>query len=94
MALQSFRRLRPNCAMSVNVFAPLSIAVVANVNMAAKGCRLPCGSRGSAKPEKSSYNDGTAAAEAFAFIIINLLEVNNRHFAHEKLGELKSPGIR
>ncbi|MCY3020150.1 MAG: hypothetical protein NTW87_14125, partial [Planctomycetota bacterium] len=47
---------------------------------------------GSAKPMKSSYKDGTAAAEACALMILNLLEVKNRHFTYERRRELKSPG--
>ncbi|MCY3021142.1 MAG: HAMP domain-containing sensor histidine kinase, partial [Planctomycetota bacterium] len=46
---------------------------------------------GSAKPMKSSYKDGTAAAEACALMILNLLEVKNRHFTYERRRELKSP---
>ena len=73
MAKHSLRRLRPNCAMSVNDLAPASIAMDASVSMAASECRVPRGSRGSDKPKKSSYNDGTAAAEASVPINLNPL---------------------
>jgi hypothetical protein len=91
MALQSFRRLRPNWAMSVSVLAPAKIAVTANVSIAANECRVPRGSRGSDSPKNISYNDGTDAVVESALIILNLLEVENRHFPYENLEELKSP---
>src|ERR1035437_8461869 len=92
MALRSFFRCRPKSAMSVRVLAPLKIAVAAKVSIAAKGCLLPLASRGSGKHRNSSYNDGIVGSAAFAFMILNLLEVENRHFIYGNLGELKSPG--
>jgi hypothetical protein len=61
--------------MSVNVLAPARMAVAANVSMAANGCRLPLGLRGSGRPKNISYNDGTGAVAESEFINLNLLRL-------------------
>src|ERR1035437_6951926 len=71
MALHSFLRRRPNCAMSVSVLAPLRMAVADKVSIAASAWRVPRASRGSAMPRNNSYNDGTGAFSAIAFKILN-----------------------
>src|ERR1035437_7595303 len=73
MTLHSFRCLRPNWVMSVADFAPAIMAVAASVNIAGREWRVPRGSRGSGRLRNSSYNDGTAATEAFVSKNLNLL---------------------